>query len=69
MGVFLDGGDQGVAHCAFVSRVASNIGLGSGDLQVSPNLEGLGNCDGHSFIGDSRIFPVVWLQRPIIEGM
>ena len=55
----VDVGDKGLSDCEFVSSTANNIGVGSGALQVSPNLEGLGNCDGHSYLGDCRHNPVV----------
>ena len=51
-----------MSDCAFASRVASNIGLGLGALQVSPNLECLFNSDNHSFLWEDRYNPVVWLQ-------
>ena len=38
--------------------------MGSGALQVSPNLEVLGNRDGQSFLREGRPSRAVWLQRP-----
>ena len=63
MAISLEVGDQGVSDCAFASCVASNIEVGSGALQVSPNLEGLGNSDMHTVLGDNRQSSVVGLQR------
>ena len=63
MAISLDVGDKGVSDCAFPSRVAGNIGVGSGATQVSPNLEGLGKSDMHSVLGVGSQSSVVWLQR------
>ena len=48
--------------CVF--RAAYTIGMASGILEHSPNLQVCGQWNGQSFLGEGRHSPVLWLQGP-----
>ena len=47
-----------------LSRAAYKIGMASGTVEVSPNLEACGQVNGQNSSGVGRHRPDVWLQGP-----
>ena len=48
----------------FLSRATYTIGMASGTVEVSPNLEACGQVNGQNSSGVGRHRPDVWLQGP-----